>query len=100
MVAPSGGLTPREREWVAFAITDAFVTPGGAWSSEDGARLLEGRLATMIRRAKADAWDERGRARPAYSGPLDGHYPEVCGGWEDCRCASYPNPYREAGDHG
>ena len=43
--------------------------------------------------AKADGWDERDRARASYLGPDSGHY-EDCMGWEDCNCATYPNPYR------
>ena len=43
--------------------------------------------------AKADGWDERDRARASYLGPDNGHY-EDCMGWEDCYCATYPNPYR------
>lgn len=53
-----------------------------------------------IRAAKADAWDERGKAEPQYLGPDDGHYADDCAGWEDCHCASYPNPYRERAGQG
>jgi hypothetical protein len=48
----------------------------------------------LIRKAKADGWDERDRAKPQYLGPDNGHYNDDCMGWEDCHCASYPNPYR------
>lgn len=51
-------------------------------------------LAERVRAAKADAWDERSNAKPQYLGPDDGHYGDDCMGWEDCHCASYPNPYR------
>jgi len=50
--------------------------------------------AAAIKAAKADGWDERDRAKAFYLGPDCGHYAD-CGGWEDCHCASYPNPYRE-----
>lgn len=43
--------------------------------------------------ARREAWDERGKARPQYLGPIDGHYDD-CMGWEDCDCGTYPNPYR------
>ena len=48
-----------------------------------------------LRMAKAEAWDEARAAKPQYLGPDDGHYPDDCMGWEDCHCASYPNPYRD-----
>lgn len=50
--------------------------------------------ANVIREAKEAAWDERDRARASYLGPDHGHY-KGCGGWEDCYCGTYPNPYRE-----
>lgn len=46
-----------------------------------------------ITKAKADAWDERDKAKPQYLGPDNGHYAD-CAGWEDCHCGSYANPYR------
>jgi hypothetical protein len=45
---------------------------------------------------KADVWDERDNATPQFLGPDIGHYDDECGGWEDCHCESYPNPYRGA----
>lgn len=44
--------------------------------------------------ARAEGWEAREKARPQYLGPDDGHYHD-CMGWEDCHCASYPNPYVE-----
>jgi hypothetical protein len=52
-------------------------------------------FAAHDRGIKAGAWDERGKARPSYLGPDDGHYDDDCMGWEDCHCASWPNPYRD-----
>jgi hypothetical protein len=43
---------------------------------------------------KADVWDERDNATPQFLGPDSGHYDDECGGYEDCHCESYPNPYR------
>ena len=48
-------------------------------------------LAEVERAAAEKGWDERGRARADYSKGHD----EDCTGWEDCRCARYPNPYRK-----
>lgn len=46
-----------------------------------------------VPRIRGEGWDERERAKPQYFGPDQGHYEECCG-YEDCYCASYPNPYR------
>lgn len=45
-----------------------------------------------IAQVKAEAWDEGRNAKPDYS---LGHDEEWCGGWEDCDCGVYTNPYRE-----
>jgi hypothetical protein len=59
------------------------------------AAVLRGHVDAALLEAKAAGWDERSEARPQYLGPNDGHYAD-CMGWEDCWCASYPNPYRAA----
>lgn len=62
---------------------------------EEGAVTGPEVLSDRERELMAQAWDERGKARGQYLGPDNGHYAEDCMGWEDCYCASYPNPYRE-----
>jgi hypothetical protein len=61
----------------------------GEWHPEVFDLWLDG----VINRARAEGWDERGGARGSYLGPDQGHYEDCCG-WEDCYCATYPNPYR------
>jgi hypothetical protein len=70
-----------------FAI--AYDLNSDRWAREDLAAILEQRMVAE----RVRVWDERGDARPQYLGPRNGHYDE-CMGWEDCDCASYPNPYR------
>ena len=47
-----------------------------------------------LNKVKADVWDERNHARAQYLGPDNGHEWD-CMGYEDCYCATYPNPYRK-----
>lgn len=58
--------------------------------------LDSGLLFRVAMRAKAEAWDERGRALPQYLGPDGGHFDEDCMGWSDCHCGAFPNPYRDS----
>jgi hypothetical protein len=51
----------------------------------------------LVRAAQAQAWDARGCARGTYAGPDNGHAWD-CAGWEDCACATYPNPYEGGQD--
>lgn len=47
----------------------------------------------LLRTERATGWDERSAAHPLYRGPDNGHALD-CLGWDDCRCGTYPNPYR------
>lgn len=85
----------RDDAWAAYR--EAVGVP----PSEHQIRRLE-KLAQALELAearatvgRAEGWDARDKARPQYLGPNDGHY-EDCMGYEDCHCASYPNPYRRA----
>ena len=73
-------------------IADAnLIANAPTWLAELVERVKVAEAAVVS--AKADGWDERDRARASYLGPDHGHY-EDCMGWEDCHCATYPNPYR------
>lgn len=111
-------LTSDEREWIADTIADVFTPYGRNFNAEDGARLLEARLSTLLRRARdeardealleagvkeawqlARAWDE-GHRTPQQLGDDNCR----CDAWssDECGCGLYgsnvvtPNPYRDA----
>lgn len=84
---PGVRLTDDERADLAHALVNIAESPFGM--AYDLAPAIE----QIVRERMAQAWDERNDARPRLLGPNDGHY-EDCMGWEDCYCASYPNPYR------
>jgi hypothetical protein len=80
-----------------------LLPKGAEFFPEDGGIVFEGKVYfpadyVLSRRDIAAiseaAWDERDNVTPQFLGPDSGHYDDECGGWEDCHCESYPNPYR------
>lgn len=82
---------------LASSLHDAMCHHEGSFRE---CRRAVDRLATspvfvgLLTEQRAIGWDERGTARPVYLGPDGGHYNDDCGGWSDCHCGTFVNPYR------
>lgn len=95
-------LSPEQREALVRAIYcehDGHPSQGSSARCKQRIQETADRIERLLTEAKAEAWVERDRARPRYLGPDNGHYHD-CMGWEDCHCATYPNPYAADTDEG
>lgn len=76
---------------------EEMIREVGREDAEVYAEALTPTIAGYVALKQAEAWQAGRSAKGQYLGPDDGHYPD-CMGWNDCRCATYSNPYLSGGE--